>query len=121
MAKLVELYPRKAYKTCAYITPTAAKEFESLVEPQLAAIFEKRCENGFAGYIGPSLRPQGDGIWAFGVPSSTVRIVLYFVTDSRDLVVIGGVFKGKSGSGSSRPAKGDAVVSRTAALRDGKE
>ena len=115
MERVTDLYPECLhYRTRVWITDKGRSELY-LVTPATGAKMEVMAEKGF--YRSPTLHEEGGGAWAFG-SSDTVRIAGYFPSEpDLHIFVIGGVYKGKRGSGSKRKGRGNTVVDRVLGLK----
>ncbi|GMV26915.1 MAG: hypothetical protein AMXMBFR58_29460 [Phycisphaerae bacterium] len=114
MEEVHDLFPEQPYKTRVWVTRLGEREMDDLVPDWLAAKLEIEAEKGLADYRGPALRPEGDGVFAFGTQESVVRIAGYFHNDNRQHYVIGGAYRKK---GNKIGAKGKAVIKRVAELK----
>ncbi len=119
MEQVAELFPQRPNTgTRVWATARGRKEYENITQTDLVAMFEERANKGFQDYRGQALRDEGNGVWAFGTRTWTVRIAGYFDTDyDRKNFVVCGVWTGKPGRGGKRPPYGDTVAERTATLR----
>jgi len=120
MESVSDYYPGTNHRTRVWITADGRKEVGKCVSPTVLALFESRATKGFQEYTAPSLRKEGDGVWAFGPKGDTSRICGHFLDDARSAFVITGGWKGKCGRGKSRPPRADTVVGRAERIkRDG--
>lgn len=117
MENVTDFFSPKGLRTRVLVTAVAEREMDKVVNDMAILVKLEECaENGFANYTGEwPLRPEGHGVWAFGIRKSLVRLAGYFPIADRSLFVIGGAYRKK---GQEIGAKGEAVIERVKVLKE---
>jgi hypothetical protein len=112
---VTELFSGPLFKTTVWITDRADKEIGKHVDAEVITKLRSCAKSGLDNFHAAwPLRPQGGGVWSFGIRDSRSRIAGYFTSDDRKHFIIGGAYKKK---GQERGEHGDNVIARVAKMK----